>query len=213
MNTVATIVPTVAATAGATTRALPPPRQSGGMPLPEALALRCSTRADSAQGLTAQELSDVLWAAFGINRLTGDRTAPYWRHVMVIEIYLTAADGVWVYDATRHDLSRHSEADLRGQTGHQTFVSTAPLNHVYVAHGERMADVSPAGRRLYASVDAAPIGQNGYLHGASAGLGTVFRGALDATAVATAPRLPAQEFVTLIQPVGHPAPEDATSQS
>jgi len=145
-----------------------------------------------------------LWAAFGINRLTGDRTAPYWRHVMVIDIYLAAADGVWVYSPARHDLTRHSEADLRGQTGHQTFVSTAPLNLIYVAHGERMTDVSAEDRRLYASVDAAFIGQNVYLHCASAGLGTVFRGALDATALATALRLPAQEFVTFAQTVGHP---------
>ena len=58
----------------------------------------------------------------------------------------------------------------------QDFVGTAPLNLVYVAHGERMTDVSPEERRLYASVDAGFIGQNVYLFCASEGLATVFRG-------------------------------------
>ena len=64
---------------------LPPARSGGGMPLTQALKLRRSTREYSDRALTMQVLSDLLWAAFGINRPSGDRTAPYWRHVMVIE--------------------------------------------------------------------------------------------------------------------------------
>ena len=67
---------------------LPPPRNEGGKPLIEALRLRRSIREYSTRSLPAQVLSDLLWAAFGINRpASGDRTAPYWRHVMVIDIY------------------------------------------------------------------------------------------------------------------------------
>ena len=54
-----------------------------------------------------------------------------------------------------------------------------PLNLVYVAHGERMKDVSLEERRLYASVETSFIGQNVYLFCASEGLATVFRGAVD----------------------------------
>ena len=185
-------------------RALPPPRGEGGLPLTAALKLRRSTREFSDRPLPAQMLSDLLWAAFGINRPSGDRTAPYWRHVMVMDIYAAMADGVWLYEPKTHALLPHIRADIRGATGLQDFVATAPLNLVYVAHGERMTDVSPADRRLYASVDAGFIGQNVYLYCASEGLGTVFRGALDYPKLAKAMLLPKEQFVTFAQTVGYP---------
>jgi hypothetical protein len=111
--------------------------------------LRHSTRAYSARPLAPQTLSDLLWAAFGINRPSGDRTAPYWRHVMVIDIYAAMADGVWLYEPKEHQLVRQLSADIRGQTGLQDFVGVAPLNLIYVAHGERMPELKPDERRLY----------------------------------------------------------------
>ena len=80
-------------------RDLLPPRSEGGQPLTAELKLRRSTREYSDRPLPAQMLSDLLWAAFGINRpASGDRTAPNWRHVMVIDIYLVMADGVWLFE-------------------------------------------------------------------------------------------------------------------
>jgi nitroreductase len=184
--------------------ALPPPRAEGGMALTPALKARHSTREYSSGPLSPQTLSDLLWAAFGINRPNGDRTAPYWRHIMVIDIYAAMADGMFLYDPKTHSLVPHMKADLRAQTGTQDFVGTAPLNLVYVAHGERMTDVSVEERRLYASVDAAFIGQNVYLYCASEGLGTVFRGAVDVTALGRAMNLPDGQFVTFAQTVGYP---------
>ena len=73
---------------------LPPPRKSGGMPLISALQQRHSTREYSDRPIPKQLLSDLLWAAFGINRPSGDRTVPYWRHVMVIDLFLALADGL-----------------------------------------------------------------------------------------------------------------------
>jgi len=96
------------------------------------------------------------------------------------------------------------DADIRAQTGRQDFVGTAPLNLVYVAHGERMTDVSPEDRRLYASVDTGFIGQNVYLFCASEGLATVFRGAVDYSALEKRLHLPDQQFVTFAQTVGYP---------
>jgi len=75
-----------------TIRDLPPPRTSGGKLLLDALKLRRSTREYSDRALAPQVLSDLLWSAFGINRPTGDRTAPYWRHIMVIDLYAAMAD-------------------------------------------------------------------------------------------------------------------------
>ena len=103
-----------------------------------------------------------------------------------------------------HGLLPHLQSDIRAQTGLQDFVGTAPLNLVYVAHGERMTDVSPEERRLYASVDTGFIGQNVYLFCASEGLATVFRGAVDYPKLNRLLRLPDQQFVTFAQTVGYP---------
>jgi len=186
-------------------KALPAPRKEAGKPLMQALQLRRSTRAYSPRPLAAQTLSDLLWAAYGVNRPSGDRTAPYWRHVMVIDIYAAMADGVWLYDPQQHVLRPHLSADLRAQTGLQDFVAAAPLNLVYVVHGERMKDVSPEDRRLYGSVDAAFAGQNVYLYCASEGLATVFRGAVDTAKLGRAMRLGEGQFVAFAQTVGYPA--------
>ena len=183
---------------------LPPPRSTGGQPLTEALKLRRSTREYSDRPLPAQVLSDLLWAAFGVNRPSGDRTAPYWRHIMVMDIYVAMADGVWLYEPKAHTLLPHLKDDIRAQTGLQDFVATAPLNLVYVAHGERMTDISSEERRLYASVDTGFIGQNVYLFCASEGLATVFRGAVDYPKLARTLQLPDQQFVTFAQTVGYP---------
>ena len=184
--------------------ALPPPRSKGGKPLIEALALRRSTREYSDRPLPPQVLSDLLWAAFGVNRPSGDRTAPYWRHIMVIDVYAALADGVWFYEPKQHTLLPHLSADIRAQTGQQDFVGTAPLNLIYAAHGERMQDISPQDRRLYASVDTGFIGQNVYLFCASEGLATVFRGAVDYAKLDRTMQLGKDQFVTFAQTVGYP---------
>ncbi len=193
----------VAARAGGNDVTLPVPRSTGGMPLMAALKRRHSTREYSERALSEQTLSDLLWAAFGVNRPSGDRTAPYWRHVMVIDVYVAKSDGVWLYDPQAHSLHRYLPVDLRAQTGLQDFVATAPVNLIYVAHGERMKDISPEDRRLYASVDAAFIGQNVYLFCASEGLGSVFRGAVDYPKLTGLLKLPEGVFVTFAQTVGY----------
>src|SRR5271166_3627365 len=157
----------------AAARQLPAPRSSGGMPLIDALKLRRSTRAYSERPLEPQVLSDLLWAANGVNRPSGDRTAPYWRHIMVIDIYAAMADGVWLYD---------------------------PKAHALVPH---MTDVGPEERRLFASADACFIGQNVYLFCASEGLATVFRGSANQTRLGAAMNLPDGQFVTFAQTVGY----------
>jgi nitroreductase len=124
---------------------------------------------------------------------------------MVIDVYAAMADGVWLYDPKQHALRPHLGADIRAQTGLQDFVATAPLNLVYVVHGERMKDVSPEDRRLYGSVDAAFAGQNVYLYCASEGLATVFRGAVDYEKLRRAMQLAHGQFVAFAQTVGYPA--------
>ena len=186
-------------------RSLPPPRKEIGKPLMQALQARHSTREFASRVLPEQVLADLLWAASGVNRQSGDRTAPYWRHMNLIDVYAVMADGAWLYEPAAHALRKHLAADLRAQTGMQDFVGTAPLNVVYVVHGERMTDIAAEGRRLYGSVDAAFAGQNVYLYCASEGLATVFRGAVDYERLAQALQLPDGQFVAFAQTVGYAA--------
>ena len=196
--------PTVAVSQELKPLKLPAPRSEGGQPLTAALRMRRSTREYSDRSLPVQVLSNLLWAAFGINRPSGDRTAPFWRHVMVMDIYVAMANGVWLYEPKAHTLLPHSKDDIRAQTGLQDFVANAPLNLVYVAHGERMTDILPEERRLYASVDTGFIGQNVYLFCASEGLATVFRGSVDYPKLGRTLQLADQQFVTFAQTVGYP---------
>ncbi len=184
---------------------LPPPRTEGGATLTTALSLRRSTREFSREPISEQTLSDLLWAACGINRPGGERTAPCWRHVKAIDVYLATAAGVWCYEPRGHRLRRHLAQDIRAETGGQDFVAEAPLNLIYVAHGEVMKEVFPEEARLYALVDTAFIGQNVYLFCAAEGLATVFRGSVDSERLAKLLRLPDWQFVTAAQTVGHPS--------
>ncbi len=170
----------------------------------EALKLRRSTREYSNRSIDLQVLSDLLWSGYGINRPTGDRTAPYWRHIMVIDVFAVMENGAWLYDPKNHSLVLQVQDDLRAKTGMQDFVGTAPLDLVYVAHGSRMEGVSTEERRLFASADACFIGQNVYLYCASEGLATVFRGAVDQKALAKEMHLEPDQFVTFAQTVGYP---------
>ncbi len=85
----------------------------------------------------------------------------------------------------------------------QDFVEIVPLNLVYVAHGQRMQDVSAEEPRLLASADACFIVQNVYLFCVSEGLATVFRG-VDQKALAKEMHLEAEHFVRFAQTVGYP---------
>ncbi len=123
---------------------------------------------------------------------------------MVIDVYAAMADGVWLYNPKQHKLLPHLSADIRAQTGLQDFVGSAPLNLIYVAHGDRMGDIPAEERRLYASVDTGFIGQNVYLFCASEGLATVFRGAVDYGKLNGAMQLDSGQFVTFAQTVGYP---------
>ena len=185
---------------------LPAPRTTGGKSLLEALALRRSQREFSPRPLPLQVLSDLLWAASGINRpATGGDTAPKWHNVRVIDIYLAMPDGVWIYEPSTHSLRGHLPADIRSQCGAQEFAGQAPLELIYTARRPLMRDLPVWDRRLYASVDAAFIGQNVYLFCASESLATVFRGTFDCRQLERTLQLSADQFVVFAQTVGYPA--------
>src|ERR1019366_2894921 len=96
---------------------LPAPQQTGGMPLMDALARRATARAFDSKDLSPQQLSDLLWAAWGINRPDGRRTAPSARNKQEIDVYALLKTGVFIYVANGHRLSQISSADCRALGG------------------------------------------------------------------------------------------------
>jgi nitroreductase len=185
---------------------LPPPRTSGGLPLLDAMARRHSSREFSSYELPQQVLSDLLWAACGVNRAhTHGRTAPSARNWQEIQVYLARADGLYCYEPAVHGLRHVLRGDLRAATGSQDFVGTAPLNLVYVADLGRVDATDPLERRVYCAADAAFVAQNVYLFCASEGLACVVRGLVPRRALAQAMGLAPTQRVILAQTVGFPA--------
>jgi nitroreductase len=184
---------------------LPKPSTEAGMSLTEALQKRCTQRKFSDRELTPQELSDLLWAACGVNREDGRRTAPTARNKQEIEVYVATAKGVWLYDALANTLKPILKEDIRALTGSQPFVATAPVNLIFVADRSQFEQDGSRGLTDLPSVDTGFIGQNVYLHCAAKGMATVFRGLVDRDALGKKLNLPATHAVTYAQSVGFPA--------
>ena len=182
---------------------LPPPAKSGGLPLMEALARRCSSRDFSHTALPAALLSDLLWSAYGMNRADGGRTAPSAMNAQEIDVYVALPSGAYLYDAAAHHLLMVSAVDLRKITGYQDFVDDAPLDLVYVANHARMGMVPAAKREMYAAAAAGAISQNVYLFAAGNDLATVIRAWIDRPALAGALGLAPEQQVLLSQTVGY----------
>ena len=181
---------------------LPPPQTDGGRPLMQVLKDRKTTRDFTADKLSPQMLSNLLWAAFGVNRPDGRRTAPSAMNRQEIDIYVATADGLSVYNAQANRLEPVSAQDIRAATGTQAFVATAPLDLVYVA------DLAKAGSEpdadLYTAADTGFIAQNVYLFCASEGLATVVRGSIDRASLGKAMKLRPEQKIILAQTVGYP---------
>lgn len=187
----------------AATIPLPPPQRGGGAALLEALAQRRSTREYRGEALPLPMLSTLLWAADGVNRTDGGRTAPSALDAREIDIVVALPQGAYRFDPVAHTLLLICASDVRRVTGYQDFVDEAPLDLVYVADHARMARIPVAQRTSFASVAAGAIAQNVYLYAASVGLGTVLRAWIDREAIAQALGLNHDQEVLLSQTVGY----------
>ncbi len=187
---------------------LPAPNMKGGMPLMEALSARSTSREYDTRELPPQVLSDLLWAAFGVNRPeAGKRTAPSARNWQETDIYVALKSGLYIYDPFANVLEPVLGEDLRGATGMQPFVKDAPLNLVYVADFSRMGEVDEESRKTYSAADVGFISQNVYLFCASEGLATVVRGYFDRDKLTAAMKLRPEQYIVLTQTVGYPGQE------
>lgn len=129
---------------------LPPPQKTGGMPLMEALNLRQTTRSISDQKLPIQVLSNLLWAAFGVNRENGPRgkvgrTAPSAMNMQEIDIYVAFAEGVYLYEAIPHRLVAVASRDVRSMANRRSEAANAPVILIFVADTDKKPAPRPGG--------------------------------------------------------------------
>ena len=184
---------------------LPAPETDGGKPLMDVLMERKSSRTFSTKPLPLQMISNLLWAANGINRPdSGKRTAPSAHNWQETDIYLANAEGLYVYDAKTHALNPVLSKDIRAETGVQKFVKSAPVNLVYVADLSKMGDASPEDKTLYSAANTGFISQNVYLFCASEGLSTVVRAWIDKDKLTGIMKLKPSQRIILSQTIGYP---------
>ena len=181
------------------------PQTDGGRPLMEVLKERSSSREFSSEKLPLQVLSNLLWAAFGINRPeSGMRTAPSAVNWQDIDIYVALEEGLYIYDAESNILNPILAEDIRAATGIQPFVAEVPVNIIYVSDFSRIGLTDEDQKVFYSAADAGFISQNVYLYCASEGLATVVRNLIDKPALAKQMQLRPEQRIILAQSVGYP---------
>ena len=187
---------------------LPNPQKDGGKPLMSALNTRMSTRTFSGEKLPIQTLSNLLWAAFGINRADGRRTAPSAKNWQETDIYVITADGAYLYDAKKNTLNTILTNDIRAMAGTQAYVKDAPVNLVYVADyskvNKQFSVAEGYDKQLLVGADTGLIAENVYLFCASEGLATVVRANIDRDPLAKELKLGPEQKIILSQSVGYP---------
>lgn len=184
---------------------LPLPQTEIGKPLMQTLKLRASSRSFDTKPLPLQELSNLLWAAYGINRPElGKRTAPSAMNWQEYDVFVVLAEAVYIYDAKSNSLAPVISGDFRALCGVQDFVKSAPLNLVYVADYSKAIRGSEDDKKLFATVDCGFMAQNVYLYCASQGLAVVVRGLIPKEKLADALKLKPEQKIILSQTVGYP---------
>jgi SagB-type dehydrogenase family enzyme len=199
---------------------LPRPALSGGKTVLQALRQRKTTRVMRESEIPLKVVSNLLWAACGVNRKKGPfgipgRTAASASNSQEIDIYVLVSEGAYVYDALRHALDPVATGDLRSLAigrGQSDLVAPAPLQLVYVADVERLTHTSgyqepglqdPEIQKSYYYVDTGLIAGNVYLFAASEGLGSWFHNC-DRAALEAVLRLRPGQRVLFGQTVGYP---------
>ena len=199
---------------------LPEPKKSGGMPVMEAISLRRTNRNMRLKEVPLQVLSDLLWAAFGVNRDKASfnklgRTAPSASNSQEIDLYVALESGLYLYEAVPHQLTPVSEKDIRvfscGRYAGELTKHT-PVNIFYVVDLSRY-DLGPDQpdpnigdaevQKSYYYTDTGFIAQNINLFAASEGLATWFHNC-EKESIRTEFKLRSTQRILFAQTVGYP---------
>jgi nitroreductase len=198
---------------------LPKPETDGGKSVLAALKERRTIREISAEKLPLQTLSNLLWAAWGVNREKGPfgqlgRTAASASNSQEIDLYVALPEGAYLYDAIGHRLIPVVASDLRPMAGNRgrRAGTEAPVRLIYVADIARYSQAGfqepglydPEIQKSYYNVAVGLIAGNVYLFAASQGLAAWFHNC-DKAGLSEALKLRAEQRVLYAQTVGHPA--------
>jgi hypothetical protein len=198
---------------------LPPPKLARGKSLPDALRRRRTTREIGSKGVSPQVLSNLLWAACGVNRRKGPFgspgiTAASASNSQEIDVYVALKQGVYLFNALHHELVPMLAGDVRflgHNRGQVNLAPNAPVQLIYVVDIDRLAHTSgfqEAGlqdaevQKSYYYADTGLIAGNVYLFSASQGLACWFHNCDKAT-LAKKLRLRPDQRVLFCQTVGY----------
>ena len=199
---------------------LPLPAHDRDLPVFAALERRKTTREISARPLPTQLMSNLLWAAWGVNRKTGPfgvpgRTAASASNSQEIDLYVALGEGVYLYDGLNHRLTPVIAGDLRAGAltpGQRGVDANAPVQLIYVVDVHRLTHTAgleepglhdPEVQKSYYYVDTGLIAGNVYLFAASQGLAAWFHNC-DRSGLARRLALRAEQRVLFAQSVGYP---------
>lgn len=183
---------------------LPAPQTDIGNNLMQALKNRQSARTFIDKPLPMQELSNLLFAAYGINRPeAGKRTAPSAMNWQEYDIYVVMKEGAFIWDASKNLLNPVAAGDLREATGVQSFVKSASVNLVYVADLKKVSRAESDDSKLFVYTDCGFIAQNTYLYCASAGIAARVRGLVDRDKLSKLLNLRPEQKIVLCHSIGY----------
>ena len=175
---------------------LPAPQTTGGMPLMQAMQERKSQRdIDPASTVTKQDLSNMLWAAWGITH-DGKRTIATAMNRQELELYVITATEISRYSAEDNTLTVVNTGDFRAIQARQDWAKTAPINIALVVNTDKQQ------RNEFQNYTAGAASHAIYLYCASAGLKTTVRAMLDSKEVEQAMKLGENQRLLYIQTVG-----------
>ncbi|MDR1593324.1 MAG: SagB/ThcOx family dehydrogenase [Prevotellaceae bacterium] len=180
------------------------PNKDRGSSIMKALSDRHSEREFSKEKLSLQDLSDLLWAANGINRPDGRRTAATARNNQDIDLYAIMEEGAYFYDANAHELKPIAEGDHRPLIAdRQVSVSDAPVSLLIVSDLSRFIGIDSEGQKRCGALDAGIVSQNIMLFASGCGLVTVPRASMKIDELKKILNLSETQVPMLNNPVGY----------
>ena len=181
------------------------PVSTVNLDLMETLKLRKSTKEFTNYRISSQELSTILWAANGINRKDGKRTAPSAYGKYFMEIYVASEQGVYRYEPVKHQLIMVSRKNIKSKVASQKFVGAASHVLIFTANlNEFPFFVKNDDRIACAYATAGCIGENVYLMTGALKLGTCLMSSINKSFIQENLKLKKNQLPLLSMPIGLP---------